>query len=82
MHNQLLVAFFVFIITALWFGASASRQHSEEGDAKAGRVFLLGRLASPQYFTACGWRHRNISLVCQALAFASVLSWVLTAPGR
>jgi hypothetical protein len=82
MHHQFLVAFFVFIVSALWFGASASRQHSAEGEAEAGRVFLLGRLAGPQYFTARGWRHRNISLVCQALAFASMLGWVLTAPGR
>ena len=82
MHNGFLIAFFVSAAGTLWFGARASSKLSEEGEAKVGRVFVLGRLAGRQYFTPRGWRDRNLCLLCQALGLACALGWVLTAPGR
>ena len=77
MARLLLFAFLAFAAAGLWSGAVASTNLSREEPTAARRVFLLGRLAGPRYFTARGWRYRNLSLVFQALALASALGWVL-----
>ena len=70
------------IAGTLWTGAVASSNLSDEGRARFGRFFMLGRLAGREYFTPRGWRYRNASLVCQLLILMFAFAWVRLAPNR
>jgi hypothetical protein len=59
-------------------GLLASNELSDEGQAQPW-FRPLGRLAGRRYFTAAGWRYKNLSLVLQALTLVFGIYWVWSA---
>lgn len=82
MHSVAGVLFAALVIAGIITGMKASTKLANRTGKEAKSVFAFGRAAGRENFTDTGWRYRNLSLMCQALAMVAGVVWVITTKGR